>query len=71
MPISPTVMEFEGSQETLIGRVVMANSITLTPGTVSVEIEEGEILVHAITRAAAEGLAAGEMDRRIVRVEGR
>jgi multicomponent Na+:H+ antiporter subunit E len=71
LPISPTMIWVPASQRTDVGKVIYANSITLTPGTVSVEIEEGEILVHAITRAAAEGLVAGEMDRRIVRVEGR
>jgi multicomponent Na+:H+ antiporter subunit E len=48
---------------------MFANSITLTPGTVTLEVEEGSLRVHALTRAAAEGLATGEMDRRVTAVE--
>jgi multicomponent Na+:H+ antiporter subunit E len=44
--------------------VIYANSITLTPGTVSVELENGSILVHALTKAGADGLSSGDMDRR-------
>jgi multicomponent Na+:H+ antiporter subunit E len=69
MPISPTVMEFEGSQETLIGRVVMANSITLTPGTVTLDLQGNRFRVHALAREAIEALLEGEMDRRVARAE--
>ncbi len=47
-----------------------ANSITLTPGTVSVNVEGEEITVHALTREGAESLQSGEMDRRVCEVEG-
>jgi multicomponent Na+:H+ antiporter subunit E len=50
--------------------VTYANSITLTPGTISVDVKRDEILVHALTRDGAEGLLAGEMDRRVTRFEG-
>lgn len=62
--ISPTLLRIRSTQRTDLGRVIFANSITLTPGTVSVEVREGEILVHALSRDAADGLAEGEMDRR-------
>ena len=68
--ISPTMVRVRSTQASDLGRVIFANSITLTPGTVSVEVEEGRILVHALSRDAAEGLAAGEMDRRVSRMTG-
>lgn len=69
LPISPTLVRVPATQKTAVGRVVYANSITLTPGTVTVEAGRSEFLVHALTRSGAESLAAGEMDRRVSRHE--
>ncbi|MDX1483972.1 MAG: Na+/H+ antiporter subunit E [Alphaproteobacteria bacterium] len=71
LPISPVMVRVPATQRTDVGKVIYANSITLTPGTVSVEVLDDEILVHAITREAAEGLASGDMDRRVDAVEER
>ena len=68
--ISPTMLRVRSTQPTDLGRVIFANSITLTPGTVSVDVGEGEILVHALSRDGADDLAAGEMDRRVTRMAG-
>jgi multicomponent Na+:H+ antiporter subunit E len=67
LPISPTLIRAKATQKTSVGLVSYANSITLTPGTISVEVNsrDKEILVHAISRDAADGLAEGEMDRRV------
>lgn len=70
LPISPTLIRVKPSQRTPEGVVTYANSITLTPGTISVEVSPGEILVHALTREGAEGLAGGDMDARVTRFEG-
>jgi multicomponent Na+:H+ antiporter subunit E len=70
MPISPTLINVRSSQKSAVGIVTYANSITLTPGTVSVELEGDEITVHAITRAGADDLAEGHMDRVVSRFEG-
>ena len=70
LPISPTLVRAKTSQKTAVGLVTYANSITLTPGTISVDVSRGEILVHALTREAADGLLEGEMDRRVSRFEG-
>lgn len=69
LPISPRVIRVKSSQATDLGRVIHANSITLTPGTVSIEIAPGEIIVHAISREAAEGTLEGSIDRRVTAVE--
>ena len=68
-PISPTLVEFAPAQRTDLGLVIHANSITLTPGTITVEAEPGRFLVHALTRDGAEGLAGSEMDRRCAALE--
>lgn len=70
LPISPTLVRVKTSQQTAVGVVTYANSITLTPGTISVDVKRGEILVHALTREGAKGLLTGEMDRRVTRFEG-
>lgn len=76
LPITPTMVRVRTSQRTDLGRALYANSITLTPGTVSVGMEDGDIIVHAITREGAESLVAHEgdegceMDRRCTWVEG-
>lgn len=70
LPISPALVRFTPLQKSTVGLVTHANSITLTPGTITVEAGHGTFLVHALTRAGAEGLAGGEMDRRVSRFEG-
>jgi multicomponent Na+:H+ antiporter subunit E len=71
LPISPRIVQTPASQRGDMGRVIYANSITLTPGTVSLSVDPESILVHALTEEAALGLAEGEMDRRVKWTEGR
>jgi multicomponent Na+:H+ antiporter subunit E len=63
--ISPRFIEVDLSLKTDLGRVIYANAITLTPGTVSVELTKEKILVHALTKEAADDLASGEMAKSI------
>jgi multicomponent Na+:H+ antiporter subunit E len=70
LPVSPTLVRFKPSQRSTLGLVTHANSITLTPGTVTVEADHDEFLVHALTREGADGLEGSEMDRRVSRFEG-
>lgn len=69
LPISPTLARFRPSQRSTTGLVVHANSITLTPGTITVEAAADEFLVHALTESGARGLAGSEMDQRVTRLE--
>ncbi len=71
MPISPRLIRVKASQRTVVGEVVYANSITLTPGTISLDLRDGEILVHALTAESAAGVMEGEMDRRVTAIEGK
>jgi multicomponent Na+:H+ antiporter subunit E len=70
LPIRPLVLRVRAGQRDDLGRVIYANSITLTPGTVSIRVEDDEIEVHALTREAADGLLDDEMNRRVTRAMG-
>jgi len=71
LPIQPTLVRFKPSQRSEVGLATHANSITLTPGTISIEVGRGEFLVHALTTAGAEGVQSGDMDARVSRFESR
>ena len=60
--ISPQLIRVPIKQRSTLGKVIYANSITLTPGTVSLRVDD-TILVHALTRESAEDLASGRMAR--------
>ncbi len=70
-PPTPSVVRVKPSQRTELGQVIYANSITLTPGTISIELENGEITVHALTRGSADDLGTGVMDGLVSKLEGR
>ncbi|MFZ1640040.1 MAG: Na+/H+ antiporter subunit E [Candidatus Contendobacter sp.] len=72
LPISPVMIRLRPSQRSDWGRVIYAHSITLTPGTVTTDLLDGDVLeVHALTREAAESLRGGDMDRRATELERR
>jgi multicomponent Na+:H+ antiporter subunit E len=70
LPIDPVVVRLPTRYATDLARTTLANSITLTPGTVTIDVDGETLVVHAITRAGAEDLAAGAMARRVGRVFG-
>ena len=70
LPVSPTVVRFMPRQKTVVGLVTHANSITLTPGTLSVTVGQEEFMVHGLTRESASASVDSEMDRRVERFEG-
>ena len=70
MPLQRTMITVTATQRTELGRVILANSITLTPGTVSVDMQGDKISVHALHFEGAEEDLSGEMDRRVCRLEG-
>lgn len=72
LPIRPQVIRTRASQRTSIGLATFANSITLTPGTLSLDADEPDVIVvHALSDASAESLQTGAMDARVSRLEGR
>jgi len=69
MEIQPHIFTIQASQQSEVGNVVYSHSITLTPGTVTVDVEDGEMSVHALTNAAAAGVKTGEMDSKVTKLE--
>ena len=70
LPISPTMTKVRASQKTPVGVNIYANSITLTPGTITVAVENGDTLVvHALQSEGARDLEAGAMDAHVTRFE--
>lgn len=69
-PISPRVFRAPCSLRTAFGRAVYANSITLTPGTVVIDVKEDGMLIHALTAEAERGVLDGAMERQVARLEG-
>ncbi|WP_416899666.1 MAG: Na+/H+ antiporter subunit E [Minwuia sp.] len=68
--ISPTLIRTPPLQRTDLGKVIYANSITLTPGTISIDIDhEHGILVHALSKSGAEGVLSDDMNRRCAALE--
>jgi len=67
--ISPTLKKIKISQKTDVGKAIYANSITLTPGTLTIDLVGDEIIVHALLNQDVESLRAGEMDRRVSMLE--
>jgi multicomponent Na+:H+ antiporter subunit E len=65
LPIAPRVVAVPVRLAGDLPLTTYANSITLTPGTVTVDLEPGRLLVHALTRAGATDLLEGSMERRI------
>ncbi len=68
--VAPKTMRVKASQRSDIGRVTYANSITLTPGTVTLFVDGDTFVVHALTKGSASGLETGDMDRRVTALEG-
>jgi multicomponent Na+:H+ antiporter subunit E len=70
LPISPTMTVVRASQRTKVGIATYANSITLTPGTITVGVRGDELTVHALVADGAADLEAGGMDRRVAQFDG-
>lgn len=71
LPIQPQIFRVPASQQSELAQVIYANSITLTPGTITLDVRNGSLLIHSLSPEFAEGVESGEMDRRVCRIEGR
>ncbi|MBS0003329.1 MAG: Na+/H+ antiporter subunit E [Thioalkalivibrio sp.] len=67
LDINPRIVRLPITQQTDLGRAMLANSITLTPGTVSIYVRKGEIWFYALDAESAQATVSGEMDRRVRR----
>ena len=70
LAIDPRLDWVPANQKSDLGTAVYANSITLTPGTISTSVEAGRILVHALSSDGIDELEQGAMDRRVSGIEG-
>jgi multicomponent Na+:H+ antiporter subunit E len=70
LPVDPVVVRVPAPSADDLVVATYANSITLTPGTVTLDVEDGELIVHALTPASAAGVTSGAMARRVGRAFG-
>jgi len=69
--VEPQVVDIDGSALGPVDQVLLGNSITLTPGTLTLDVHEGRLLVHALTPNGAAALRDGEMQRRVAALRKR
>lgn len=68
MPIKPLLLRFQAKLPNLAAKIILANSITLTPGTITIELRNDEFLVHALLDDSISGLTSGEMQTRVAAI---
>jgi len=71
LPISPIVVPFKAHQRTDLCKVIYANSITLTPGTITTGVEGDMLRIHALTWEDIDGREEDKMDQMICSLEPR
>lgn len=71
LPVSPTMTVVKSSQRTALGVNIYANSITLTPGTMTVGVHGKDLTIHSLVRDGALDVEGGDMDRRVTAFEDR
>lgn len=71
MDINPVKIEIEAISKTAFDQMMLGNSITLTPGTLTLDVHEGRLIVHALTEEGARALQEGEMNRRVAALRGK
>jgi multicomponent Na+:H+ antiporter subunit E len=70
LPIDPGLLRFRTRLQSKVGHILLANSITLTPGTITVDLTEGTYLVHALVPGAAGSLLEAKMQSRLEAIFG-
>lgn len=68
MPINPMIVRFRSNLPNSLAKVILGNSITLTPGTLTLDIRGDFFIVHAIADKVEEDLVSGEMESRVGRL---
>jgi len=66
--IRPQVVRFKTSLTSDLAKVTLANSITLTPGTITMDVDGDEFYVHAVSDEAAQSVKSDDMERRVAHV---
>lgn len=68
LPIAPRLIRHQTRLKRNGELVVLGNSITLTPGTITVEVAPGELVVHALDEASSSDLTDGVLDAKVARM---
>lgn len=68
LPIRPKLMVFRTGLKQQISRIAFAQSVSLTPGTLTVDMDGGSFLVHCLDEQSAAWITSGELERQIARV---
>ena len=68
--IEPRVTSFRTRLRTDAGKVVLANSITMTPGTITVDVQDDLFLIHCLDESFDVGTEGFEMENRVLKIEG-
>lgn len=69
MPIEPSFVRVPVRFKKDFNKVLYGNVVTLTPGTLTVDIDEDEYIIHALTKEAAEGLHGSELEKHVLLLE--
>ncbi|OWZ83903.1 Na+/H+ antiporter subunit E [Natranaerobius trueperi] len=69
MNLSPTFIKFSGKLKKDASKAILGNSITLTPGTLTIDIEGNDFIVHGLTKSHAEGVLDWYMEDQLVKME--
>ena len=68
LPIAPSLVAFETSLGSERAQVLLAQSITLTPGTVTVDATDGWFIVHCLSARSRQGIEEGSIQRKVAHV---
>lgn len=68
MPIDPALIHFTTRLPTMGSKVILGNSITLTPGTITIEIRDDEFLVHALMDISSSGIIDGILPEQVAKL---
>ena len=68
MPINPKMIRYKSKLKKELSLATFANSITLTPGTITADIVDGEYYVHCLDQKVADDLMSGDMEKKVAHV---
>lgn len=71
LPVSPTLVRIRALAKGPVGQATLGNALTLTPGTVTIDVHEGELLVHCLTAKDADALRSDDLNRRVAALTDR
>ena len=67
--IHPVMVSFHTTLKSSLARVILTNSITLTPGTITVSLQGDEVIVHCLDRSLAEGMEVSSLVKMLEHME--